>query len=245
MTENAPISDRPSTLHTALRLGRASNLPTVWTNVAAGMALSAPWLPHALLAVLAVAVSLSYVGGMYLNDAFDAGWDARHRPDRPIPAGHVRRGTVFAAGFGMLAAGALLVALATGFGPAFRAALVLAGAILIYDVAHKANPLSPLIMAACRVAVYLLASLAVHPPPPPRALYFGAGALALYLVFLSTLARKETLHPKLPKMIGSLVAGIALLDAGILLVTGHPLAAALAACAFFLTRYFQRTIPGS
>lgn len=239
------MPDRPSALHTALRLGRASNVPTVWTNVAAGMALSAPWLPNRLLTLLAVAVSLSYVGGMYLNDAFDAGWDARNRPDRPIPAGHVRRGTVFAAGFGMLAAGALLVALATGTGPAFLAALVLAALILIYDAFHKANPLSPLVMAACRVTVYVLASLAVHPPPPPRALYLGAAALALYLVFLSTLARKETLHPKLPKMIGSLVAGISLLDAGILLITGHPLAAAMAVGAFFLTRYFQRTIPGS
>ena len=183
-------------------------MPTVWTNVAAGMALSSAWLPNRLLTLLAVAVSLSYVGGMYLNDAFDAGWDARNRPDRPIPAGHVRRSTVFAAGFAMLAVGALLVAVATGVGPAFWAALVLAALILIYDAFHKANPLSPLVMAACRVTVYVLASLAVHPPPPPRALYLGAGALALYLVFLSTLARKETLHPKLPKMIGSLVAGI-------------------------------------
>ena len=239
------MSDRPSSLHTALRLGRASNVPTVWTNVAAGMALSSAWLPNRLLTLLAIAVSLSYVGGMYLNDAFDAGWDARNRPDRPIPAGHVRRGTVFAAGFAMLAAGALLVAVATGVGPAFWAALVLAALILIYDAFHKANPLSPLVMAACRVTVYVLASLAVHPPPPPRALYLGAAALALYLVFLSTLARKETLHPKLPKMIGSLVAGISLLDAGILLITGHPLAALLAVAAFFLTRYFQRTIPGS
>jgi 4-hydroxybenzoate polyprenyltransferase len=239
------MSDRPSALHTALRLGRASNVPTVWTNVAAGMALSSAWLPNRLLTLLAVAVSLSYVGGMYLNDAFDAGWDARNRPDRPIPAGHVRRSTVFAAGFAMLAVGALLVAVATGVGPAFWAALVLAALILIYDAFHKANPLSPLVMAACRVTVYVLASLAVHPPPPPRALYLGAGALALYLVFLSTLARKETLHPKLPKMIGSLVAGISLLDAGILLITGHPLAAAMAVAAFFLTRYFQRTIPGS
>ena len=37
--------------------------------------------------VLALFVSLSlfYVGGMYLNDAFDAGVDALERPERPIP----------------------------------------------------------------------------------------------------------------------------------------------------------------
>ena len=46
-------------------------------------------------------------------------------------------------------------------------------------------------------------------------------------------------------MIGSLVAGIALLDAGLLLVTGHELACALAVGAFFLTRRLQRSVPGS
>ena len=46
-------------------------------------------LPHALLVVLGLAVSLFYVGGMYLNDAFDAGWERQHRPERPIPAGQV------------------------------------------------------------------------------------------------------------------------------------------------------------
>ena len=46
-------------------------------------------------------------------------------------------------------------------------------------------------------------------------------------------------------MIGSLVAGIALLDAALLLVTGHELAAALAVGAFFLTRRLQRSVPGS
>ena len=65
------------------------------------------------------------------------------------------------------------------------------------------------------------------------------------LIFLSTLARKETLHPRLPKMIGSLVAGIALLDAVILLLTGHVIGALLAVGAFFLTRLAQRRVPGS
>ena len=239
------MNQRRSALHTALRLGRASNVPTVWTNVAAGMALGTATLPSRLLVILGLAVSLFYVGGMYLNDAFDARWDAQHRPDRPIPAGDVSLRTVLLAGFAMLAGGMVLVAWATGPGPALWASVVLAGLIVLYDVFHKNNPLSPVVMAGCRVTVYVLAVFAVHPPPPPAALYLGAGALALYLIFLSTLARKETLHPSLPKMIGSLVAGIALLDAGILLITGHPVASLLAVGAFFLTRYFQKTIPGS
>jgi 4-hydroxybenzoate polyprenyltransferase len=230
-----------------LRLGRVSNLPTVWTNVAAGMALAgASALPVVLLAFLALAVSLLYVGGMYLNDAFDARWDAVHRPERPIPAGDIRAATVFVAGFAMLGAGVLLVAIATGgAGRPLIAALALAALIVLYDLSHKGNPLAPLIMALCRVTVYVLAALALPPAPVPGVFYLGAGALLLYLVFLSTLARKETLHPRLPKMIGSLVAGIALLDAAILLLTGHGLASLVGAGAFLCTRWAQRSVPGS
>lgn len=234
-------------LETALRLGRVSNLPTVWTNVAAGMALGGvEGLPARLLMLLALAVSLLYVGGMYLNDAFDAGWDAVHRPERPIPAGDVTAGVVYAAGFVLLGAGVLLVRSATSDHRPLIAALALAGLIVLYDVSHKRNPTAPVLMALCRVAVYLLAALAVAPASSlPRGAYLGAGALFLYLVFLTTVARKETLHPRLPQMIGTLVAGIALLDAAILLLTGHALAALAAVGAFFLTRAAQRRIPGS
>jgi hypothetical protein len=311
---------KPGRLEIALRLGRVSNLPTVWTNVAAGMALAgARPLSVGLLALLGTAASLLYVGGMYLNDAFDAGWDAAHRPERPIPAGHVRVKTVFAAGFGMLGAGVLLAAVATGGSHRpLMAALALAVLIVFYDFSHKGNPLAPVIMAMCRVALYALAALSVAGASLPGVFYVGAGALLVYLVFLSTLARRETLHPHgsppiatapgshlaprkrgevadrrsagegtgaatsrgpspfpsprfagrgqtaasdrsgsgfrgdssalhplRPELIGALVAGIALLDAAILLLTGHPLGSALAAGAFFLTRAAQRRVAGS
>ena len=55
--------------------------------------------------LLAAAFSLLYTGGMYLNDAFDREVDARERPERPIPSGRVRAGSVFAIGFGLLGMG--------------------------------------------------------------------------------------------------------------------------------------------
>lgn len=229
----------------ALRLGRVSNLPTVWTNVAAGMALAGGGLPPGVLVPVALGASLLYVGGMYLNDAFDARWDAVHRPERPIPAGDVSARSVYLAGFAMLAVGVLLVRFATADRRSLLAAAVLAGLIVLYDVSHKRNPLAVVIMALCRVTVYVMAALAVTPASLPRPFHVGAGALFLYLIFLSTLARKETIHPRLPKMIGSLIAGIALLDAAILLLTGHGLGALLAVGAFFLTRIAQRYVPGS
>ena len=64
-----------SLLRTLLILGRVSNLPTVWTNTLAGCALAGAAVGPGRLALLAIAFSLLYTGGMYLNDAFDRVWD--------------------------------------------------------------------------------------------------------------------------------------------------------------------------
>jgi 4-hydroxybenzoate polyprenyltransferase len=239
------VAGTPSPFWTALRLGRVSNVPTVFTNVAAGLALAGGPPLSWLSLLLGVGVAAFYVGGMYLNDGFDAAWDAKHRPERPIPAGHVRRSTVLIAGFGLLAVGFMFVVLTSPSRSTIAAALGLGALIVLYDIAHKQNPLSPVVMALCRVAVYVLAATAVAPLPPTTRVLAGAGVLALYLVFLSTLARKETIHPKLPKMIGSLVAGIALVDALMLVLCAQYAAASLAVAAFFLTRFLQKSVPGS
>ena len=94
-----------ASMRTYLVLGRVSNLPTVWTNVLAGTVLSmaVPGLSNGQLLTLLVAMSLFYLGGMYLNDAFDAEIDAAERSDRPIPTGKIGEGQVWALGFAMLA----------------------------------------------------------------------------------------------------------------------------------------------
>jgi len=180
----------------ALRLGRVSNLPTVWTNVLAGVVLAGGQVVDARILPLIVALSLFYIGGMYLNDAFDAEIDAVERPERPIPSGQVGGGTVFALGFGMLAA-AILVLLWLGFGfgagvwPAVAGA-ALAAAIVFYDWHHKGNLLSPVVMGVCRMLVYLTAGLTVVASIPP-ALALGAVLLLCYLVGLTYVAKQENL----------------------------------------------------
>src|SRR6476469_402781 len=67
----------PSTL---LRLGRISNLPTVWTNVIAGAVIAGGASGASEIALVALAMSAFYVGGMYLNDFFDRAIDAQERP---------------------------------------------------------------------------------------------------------------------------------------------------------------------
>ena len=58
-------------LSTALRLGRVSNLPTVTSNVLAAVALSGAHPSPSTIVGTCIAVSLMYVAGMWLNDAFD------------------------------------------------------------------------------------------------------------------------------------------------------------------------------
>src|SRR6185295_9438522 len=89
-------------LVTLLKLGRVSNLPTVWTNVLAGTVLAADTVQGWRFAVVLLAMSLLYVGGMYLNDYFDRAIDAAERPSRPIPAGEISAAAVAAFGFGTL-----------------------------------------------------------------------------------------------------------------------------------------------
>lgn len=169
-----------------LRLGRVSNLPTVWTNVLAATALMGAVQPLAL-ALLLPAASLFYVAGMYLNDAFDREIDAAERPERPIPSGRISAGAVFAAGFAMMAAGLGLVA-PLGLPPVV-AAMALCAAIIAYDARHKQNPFSPLVMGLCRALVYALVLAAV----PPAGWVPAAIALLFYVAGLTYAARQENM----------------------------------------------------
>ena len=87
---------------TLLRLGRISNLPTVWTNVLASSVISGGARADQLGLLLA-AMTAFYIGGMYLNDFFDRAVDARDRPGRPIDAGEITASAVSIVGFGLLA----------------------------------------------------------------------------------------------------------------------------------------------
>jgi hypothetical protein len=196
-----PAMGRPVFAHmswsVALRLGRVSNLPTVWTNVLAGIVLSGGAFAARPVLLLLVSLSLFYIAGMFLNDAFDREFDRRNRPDRPIPAGHVAAMTVFTYGFSLLGCGlTLLFALgyATSAGTGWRAPVagaLLAAAIVLYDGWHKENPVSPFLMGLCRFLVYLIAGLAVAGTLSERLLLAAAVSLC-YLIGLTYVAKQES-----------------------------------------------------
>jgi 4-hydroxybenzoate polyprenyltransferase len=229
---------------TALKLGRVSNLPTVWTNVLAGVALSSALDPRwAVVLPVGVAASLLYVAGAYLNDAFDARWDAQHHPQRPIPAAEVSARTVFRLGFAMMAA-ALIVLAVTTSARATKAGLALAALILIYDLRHKGSRFAPMIMALCRVALYVVAASAAGSLTAPP-LLVGAALLFLYLTLLATVEAQEAATPKRPRLVGRLVAGISLVDGAQIYALGYPWAALACAGAFALTLGLQRRLAGT
>jgi 4-hydroxybenzoate polyprenyltransferase len=174
---------------TLLRLGRVSNLPTVWTNVLAATAIAGGDPASARTASVAIAMTLFYIGGMYLNDAFDRGIDARERPGRPIPAGEISATTVFGAGFALLALACAVMAL-HGLAAAL-AGVVLAGAIVVYDAHHKGNALSPLVMGLCRALVYVGAAVAAG--ATPAIVLIAAACVCAHVVGLTYAAKQEAL----------------------------------------------------
>jgi len=201
-------------LMTWFKLGRVSNLPTVWSNTLVGLAigvlgysasangnvavgLQMPSFLTTLFALLAM--SLFYVGGMFLNDAFDSEIDAIERPERPIPSGVVSRSSVFAAGFGLLIGGVVLIVamklLITGGAllPPLIASLLLGFCIVLYNVWHKENPFSPLIMGLCRVLVYVTTALLVTSSVNVLMLV-ACLALLAYLMGLTAIAKQENLN---------------------------------------------------
>ena len=283
-----------------LRLGRVSNLPTVWTNTLAAAALAGAWPPDGRIAPLLLAMTLAYTGGMFLNDAFDRDVDARERPERPIPSGEIAASTVFALGFAQLGIAVLLVA-GSAFGDggggvrAVLAALALAAAIVVYDRFHKGNPFGPLLMGLCRMLVYVSVAFALLARPSGDVL-LGALLLLAYLIGLTWTAKQEhlgrieNLWPlaplaaplgygvvaagadarvllptallalallaavrlvrrrragDMPRAVGTMIAGIALVDAIFLAAAAGAGAALLGIAAFALTLALQRRVPGT
>ena len=174
-----------------LSLARISNAPTVVSNVLAGVALASAVSPVTLggTVLLAVAMVLYYTAGMYLNDLFDLGVDRRERPERPLPSGHLTEREALGATVLLFSVGTFCLSL-LGTAP-LLSGLVLVALIVLYDAWHKANPLSPVLMASTRVLVYVTAFVAFS-PALTFALVFWAFVLGLYIVGLTYIAKTET-----------------------------------------------------
>lgn len=241
-TTDAALQQHRPRWRAYLLLSRVSNLPTVWSNVLAGLTAGASLdgltHSHPRLGILLLSVSAFYTGGMFLNDAFDATFDRASRPERPIPRGDVSGGEVFAVGAGLLAFGIALLSphrSTMGFGG------LLAAAIVLYDAWHKKNAFAPIVMGACRGLVYLLAASTVA---LTQSAWVGAAVMVAYVASLTIVAKRAGRDARW--LVPTLIAGISIVDA-VFILTIQPNAvatAAMAALGFPLTLSLQRWVPG-
>ncbi|WP_028885439.1 UbiA family prenyltransferase [Teredinibacter turnerae] len=199
-------------INTVMQLGRIPNLPTVWTNTLAGMALVGGMGTGALsnsalsndvlkvsvqndgvqIALTLAALSLFYLAGMFLNDAFDAEWDRAHRQDRPIVRGEVSVTEVAGYACGFLALALVLLWFAANDGQQWLAvvsASTLLAAILLYNARHKQWPHAAWIMGICRLLVYMTAASVIA--TPNTAVLVAGTALLVYIAGITYLARSE------------------------------------------------------
>ena len=241
MTIDAKVS--VGVVRSYLELCRASNLPTVWTNVLAAVILSGEW---PLLQTLAAgaSVTLTYLGGMALNDLLDIDEDRVRKPSRPIPSGRVSVGG--ASAFAALLFGTALLLLVV-FCPwrAVVAGVALLAAVVLYDRLHSQSAATVLLMAACRALVFAVAALAVS-GTVSRWVAVAAAAQFLYIVALTVVARWEKAAPRTFRIppIPWLLAGISLVDGVLLAVLVNPAWLAAGVAGAVLTRLFQTRVSG-
>src|SRR6185369_2080269 len=136
----------------------------------------------------------AYVGGMFLNDAFDWAHDIRERPDRPIPSGRITVRSAVGAGVALLAT-SLVAIIADGalHGHPFAACLgasSLALTVFVYDAWHKGNDMAPVMMGLCRALVYVCAALAISGRVSSD-VGTAAAAMLAYVAGLSEISRSS------------------------------------------------------
>ena len=196
---NITPTQPPAPKATPLTWLQLMRIPTVFTalsNILCGYLITHKLTPGDLpqqtdLWLLLISSAGLYLGGMVLNDVFDAALDAVERPERPIPSGRISR--TAAAIFGAL----LLIigvgcAAAVGTGSLLIAVLIVA-AVLLYDGCLKSTIAAPLGMGTCRFLNLMLGASAtatitsVWQTTPMTV----AAALGIYIIGVTVFARNE------------------------------------------------------
>jgi 4-hydroxybenzoate polyprenyltransferase len=201
-SDDVPQPARVSAI-TWLRLMRLPTVFTALTNVLCGFIVSSSErsLPDILALkqfwMLLLSSAGLYLGGMVLNDVFDAALDARERPERPIPSGLISKKSAAVFGSLLMLTGVAAAGLAGIFaetGPvSVCVALILAAAVVLYDSVLKNTAASPFGMAGCRFLNIMLGASCAGSwgnvwSGPQIAI---AAALAVYVFGVTWFARNE------------------------------------------------------
>ena len=179
------VAARTPSLRPYIQLTRPANLFTAAADVVAGgLIAGAALLPLPTLMFASVCL---YASGVVLNDAFDAGIDARERPERPIPRGAVGRAAAAWFGIVLLIVG---VASAASVSRVSGVVALLIGAFsLAYNAGGKHTAFGPTLMGGCRGANLVLGMSAAGVLLPDFLL--PAAISALYIAAVTVLSRDE------------------------------------------------------
>ena len=185
-----------------IKLARASNIPTVWSNVIAAYFLSGS-NNYRELTLSLIGSSFLYASGMYLNDWFDADFDSKNAKHRPLPMGEIKQVTVLI--YSILGFFIGITCLTMAALSATPWVLLLVTLIIWYNADHKENLMSPFIMASCRFTLYPMVSLACTTQVTPIVLLAGF-SMFLYTLGISFTARTSG-HSKVAMSL-FIVAGV-------------------------------------
>ena len=220
-------ADRGTALWDWLELLRLPNLFTAMADVAMGFLFvqvaaegDATWQMRPLdawvLGLLAVASSLLYAAGVVLNDVADVEVDRQQRPERPIPSGRISLAAASRCGWLLLFAGIAAAWSVAGLAGQLRPGLIgllLAAAVVLYDLGLKRTPLGPVGMGGCRMLNVLLGMSVLAGTFRPEH-FLVAGGIGVYVVGITWLARNETAAGDRRQIFAAtlvMMAGIALL----------------------------------
>jgi 4-hydroxybenzoate polyprenyltransferase len=209
------------------QLIRLPNLPSALSNICLGAlaagALPSGWLPFLLLLPASACL---YCGGMVWNDYFDREQDRHERPTRPIPSGKVTPREAALLGMALLLAGLLLAGLAgwsrslldepRGRALPFQLAVLLVGAILLYDGWLKRTWAGPAGMGLCRFLNVLLGVSAAGTLAWPRGPHLAL-VVGLYVAGVTWFARTEARLSKQIHLQGAAAVMLAALVTALLL----------------------------
>jgi len=187
------------------RLLRIALAPTALADVAAGVVLGAETWPLGLSFLALLLASLSvYHGAMALNDWADREWDAKTRPDRPIPAGDITPRAALTVALCLLASAPAwtLLAISPNWSHPASIACVIATALsavfaVAYDLGPRGAVLGPLLLATCRAlnlsagVFFGLSATAAESAAPGILALLVIPAYAAYVFVVSRLGRLE------------------------------------------------------
>jgi len=143
------------------------------------------------LFLISTALLAFYFAGMILNDAKDANIDQKHRPERPIPCGAIRRRDAWVTGVALLLLGLALCALISTTVALWG--LLLAIGICLYTALHHLFIPALGLMGVCRGLAYMISFIAIAHSFSFIAIKFAIG-VGLFTMFLTWIGKNEHLN---------------------------------------------------